>query len=49
MEELAMYKWFIEQSPVIQALLAGLFTWLLTAIGAGLVFFFKAAAKCLFL
>jgi len=27
--------------PVLQALLGGLFTWLLTALGAGLVFFFK--------
>ena len=45
MEDLAIYKWFIEQSPIIQALLAGLFTWGLTAIGAGLVFFFKSTNR----
>lgn len=28
-------------SPMVQALIAGLFTWLVTALGAGLVFFFK--------
>ena len=32
---------FTEQSPIFQALLATLFTWFLTALGAGLVFFFK--------
>jgi ZIP family zinc transporter len=45
MEELAIYKWFIEQNPIFQALLAGLFTWGLTAIGAGLVFLFKATNR----
>ncbi|MDP8268563.1 MAG: ZIP family metal transporter [Candidatus Tenebribacter davisii] len=34
-------KWFIELNPVIQALFATLFTWLLTALGAAMVFFFK--------
>ena len=33
--------WFIDQHPVIQALIAGLFTWIVTAIGSGLVFFFN--------
>lgn len=28
-------------SPVVQALLATLFTWFVTALGAGVVFFFK--------
>ena len=28
-------------SPIEKALLAGLFTWFMTAAGAGLVFFFK--------
>ena len=37
--------WFINQNPVIQALLAGIFTWVLTAIGAGLVFFFKSSNR----
>lgn len=32
-------------SPVLQALLATLFTWGVTAIGAGLVFFFKSINK----
>jgi len=34
-------KWFAAQNPVFQALLATLFTWGLTALGAALVFFFK--------
>ncbi|MGQ7870688.1 ZIP family metal transporter [Sunxiuqinia sp. sy24] len=36
-----MYSWFVEQSPVMQALLATLFTWFVTALGAAMVFFFK--------
>ena len=32
---------FLELNPIIQALLATTFTWLLTAAGASLVFFFK--------
>ena len=43
MDELKI--WFINQNPVIQALLAGIFTWILTAIGAGLVFFFKSSNR----
>ena len=34
-----------ESSPVLQALYAGLFTWILTAFGAGLVFFFKSSNR----
>ena len=45
MEELELYKWFIKQSPIIQALIGGLFTWILTAIGASLVFFFKSSNR----
>lgn len=30
--------WFMHQNPVVQALLAGLFTWGVTALGAALVF-----------
>ena len=45
MENYELYKWFVIQHPVIQALLAGIFTWALTAIGAGLVFFFKASNR----
>ena len=33
------------QSPVLQAFVAGLFTWVLTALGASLVFFFKSANR----
>ena len=45
MEKLELYKWFIQQSPIIQALIGGLFTWILTAIGASLVFFFKSSNR----
>ena len=45
MEELEIYKWFIDQSAILQALIGGLFTWLLTAIGATLVFFFKSSNR----
>ncbi|MFV0290039.1 MAG: ZIP family metal transporter [Mangrovibacterium sp.] len=36
-----MFDWFFELTPIYQALVATLFTWLLTALGAALVFFFK--------
>lgn len=36
-----MITWFTGLSPVLQALMATLFTWFVTALGAGLVFFFK--------
>ena len=45
MEELKIYQWFIIQNPIIQALIGGLFTWALTAIGASLVFFFKSSNR----
>ena len=35
-----MVEWFLQSSPITQALMATLFTWFLTALGAGLVFFF---------
>ncbi|WP_027108171.1 ZIP family metal transporter [Lacticigenium naphthae] len=38
-------EWFIEQHPVMQALLATLFTWGVTALGSALVFFFKEINK----
>jgi ZIP family zinc transporter len=44
----AMKIWFLIQSPVLQALLATTFTWLLTAAGASLVFFFKDMNRQLF-
>lgn len=36
-----MLEWFTGLHPVAQALAATLFTWFLTAMGAGLVFFFR--------
>lgn len=36
-----MFDWFSGLNPVVQALLATLFTWGMTAAGASLVFFFK--------
>ncbi len=36
-----MVDWFTALNPVLQALVATLFTWLVTSLGAGLVFFFK--------
>ena len=37
--------WFIDQHPIIQALIAGLFTWIVTAIGSGLVFFINSSNR----
>ena len=34
-----------QTSPIVQALYAGLFTWILTAIGAGLVFFLNTTSR----
>lgn len=36
-----LVDWFAEISPVYQALLANIFTWFMTALGAAMVFFFK--------
>lgn len=36
-----MYEWFVSYGPVQQALIAGLFTWSITAIGAAIVVFAK--------
>lgn len=38
-------EWFLSLNPVFQAVLATLFTWGITAIGASLVFFFKNINK----
>ena len=40
-----MTEWFAQFSPVVQALFGTLFTWGVTALGAGLVFFFKSINK----
>lgn len=37
-----LIDWFVELHPVVQALVATLFTWLITALGASAVFFFKS-------
>lgn len=36
-----MFEWFVNLSPIMQALLATLFTWGVTALGSALVFLFK--------
>ncbi len=36
-----MIEWFVQLNPVWQALIATTFTWLVTALGAAAVFFFK--------
>lgn len=41
----AAKTFFLEQSPIIQALLATTFTWLLTAAGAAFVFLFKTMQR----
>ncbi len=38
-------NWFIEQNYILQALLATLFTFTLTALGSSLVFFFRSVNK----
>ncbi len=40
-----MINFFVELNPVIQALFATIFTWLITLLGAALVFFFKSVNK----
>jgi len=40
-----VFERFMEYNPVLLALIATLFTWLLTALGAGMVFFFKKIRK----
>jgi len=39
MEITFLPNWFFEQGPIIQALIGGLFTWTVTALGAAFVFF----------
>jgi ZIP family zinc transporter len=40
-----MITWLSNLSPVLQALLATCFTWLMTAAGAAGVFFFKSVNR----
>ena len=42
----ALKDFFIQlEHPILQALVGGLFTWILTALGASLVFFFKSTNR----
>lgn len=41
----AVVQWFIQLNHIWQALLAGLFTWSVTALGAALVFFAKQVSE----
>ncbi len=38
-------EWFKGFDPIVQALLATCFTWFMTALGAGVVFFFKTISR----
>lgn len=40
-----IFTWFTTQHPIFQALLATLFTWLVTALGSAMVFFFKEVKR----
>ncbi len=40
-----LIDWFVAQNPIVQALLATLFTWGVTASGASLVFFFRTVNR----
>ncbi len=40
-----MLEWLAQYSPVTQAFMATMFTWFVTALGSGLVFFFKEINK----
>jgi len=37
-----LFEWFLGLNPIFQALLATIFTWFVTALGAGLVLFFRS-------
>ncbi len=39
--------WYLNLSPIVQALLAGCFTWTVTALGASLVFFMRTINRAL--
>ncbi len=40
-----MFSFFLDLSPVIQALIATIFTWAVTMLGASIVFFFREVKK----
>ena len=39
------FDWLASLNPPVQALVAGMFTWAMTALGAGLVFFARRANR----
>jgi ZIP family zinc transporter len=39
------FDWLIEYNPILLAFLATMFTWLVTALGSAMVFFFKTINK----
>ncbi|HKL19929.1 MAG TPA: ZIP family metal transporter [Halalkalibaculum sp.] len=45
MEFIDLKEWFYALNPINQSLIGGLFTWGLTALGAGLVFFTKSVGN----
>ena len=40
-----MVRWFVSLNPVVQALIATLFTWFVTAAGAAVVFLFRTISR----
>jgi len=44
-ERAVVIEWFAGLHPILQALSATLFTWFVTALGAGLVFFFRTVDR----
>ena len=40
-----LLTWFMHLNPIVQALIAGIFTWSVTLFGASIVFFFKKVNK----
>lgn len=40
-DETTVIAWFLQLNPIVQALLATLFTWFVTALGAATIFLFK--------
>jgi ZIP family zinc transporter len=40
-----MVEWFTALNPILQVLMAGGFTWFVTALGAAAVFFFRSVDR----
>lgn len=43
-----LFNWFIDLNPITQAWIATTFTWMVTALGAAMVFFFKSIKREVF-